>query len=428
MKSVIKHFLPLLISLTLLSQQYWFSIPSPTTKKLIRCHFIDTLYGWACGDSGIVIHTSNSGFSWVTQNTGITDPIDDIFFTSRFNGWAVANDFLFYGTKILRTTNGGNIWTYSRFPDTTVVFNAVHFIDSLTGFLTGFTGRIFKTTNGGINWTESYVDSLYCPFIYLFPKWRINFLTSQTGYIAGGQIDIQGIVWQTTNGGNHWFTYCVTPEPLYAVKPINASKVIAGGGDFEYGTITAQTYTAGFPWFYDTTTCFGVGRDLAFRTPSELWIPCSYSMKWAVNLDSGSLESDWLCIDTPDSISVYAAQFVTATFGFGFGDFGKIVKYNSAVIPVSENNSHIPKFSLRQNYPNPFNPYTYITYQLPEKTTVKIRIYDLSGREIRYIFENEKNSGEHKLLFDGSGLASGVYFYTVEAGKYRDSKKMVILK
>ncbi|MCX7878920.1 MAG: YCF48-related protein, partial [Ignavibacteria bacterium] len=239
----IKFVLPFLISLTLLSQQYWLSVPSPTTKKLQRCHFLDTLFGWACGDSGIVIHTSNGGINWIVQNTGIDAPIDDIFFTSRFNGWAVANDFLFNGTIILRTTNGGNIWTNSRYPDSSVVFNAVHFTDSLNGFLTGFSGRVFRTTNGGSNWFETYVDSLYCPFIYLFPKWRISFLNSQTGYMAGGQIDIQGMVWQTTNGGYHWFTYCVTPEPLYDVKAINASKVIAAGGDFEYGTITAQTYT-----------------------------------------------------------------------------------------------------------------------------------------------------------------------------------------
>ena len=412
------------------AQQYWLTVPSPTTKLLWRCQFIDTVFGWACGDSGVVIHTSDGGVNWTVQNTGIIFPaIEDICFTSRFNGWALANDFLFSGTIMLRTTNGGLTWTNYRFPDTTLVFNTIYFLDSLRGFLTGYSGKIFKTTNGGNNWYECNVDTAYCSFLYLFPKWRFGFLNSMTGYIAGGQIDIQGMIWQTTDGGNNWFTYCVTPEPLYAVKPINSLKVISTGGDFEYGVITAQSYNAGFPWIYDTTTCFGVGRDLAFRTPSELWIPSSFSMKWAVNLDSGSADSEWFCIDTPDSISVYAAQFVTPTFGFGFGANGKILKYNPAVISVSEKYGKVPSSNiLYQNYPNPFNSRTVIRYRITGRKEVSIRVFDVTGREIMYLYEGIREAGEHLVELNLTELASGLYFYQLSTGDFYQFRKMVLLK
>ena len=265
------------ITINILAQDYWVRVPSPTTKRLQRCHLIDSVYGWVCGDSGAIMHTSNSGLNWSMQNSGITSfYIDDIFFTSRHNGWALSNDYLFQGTMILRTTNGGQSWTNSRFSDTTVALFTIYFLDSLTGFMGGsYPGKIFKTTNSGANWNECRIDTAFCSILYLFPKTRFNFLNAQTGYACGGQIDIQGIVWKTTDAGSNWFTYCVTAEPLHSIKAINSNKVIAAGGDFEYGAWVSQTHN-GTNWFYDSTTCTGIGRDLAFRTPSELWIPCSF--------------------------------------------------------------------------------------------------------------------------------------------------------
>jgi hypothetical protein len=85
-------------------------------------------------------------------------------------------------------------------------------------------------------------------------------------------------------------------------------------------------------------------------------------------------------------------------------------------------------FSLFQNYPNPFNPETRITFSISEKSLVKLKVYDLLGREIKTLINEEKNTGEYTINFNAGDLASGVYIYMLEAGEYISSKKLILLK
>jgi len=91
------------------------------------------------------------------------------------------------------------------------------------------------------------------------------------------------------------------------------------------------------------------------------------------------------------------------------------------------------EFSLNQNYPNPFNPTTQIKYDLPSDSYVNISIYDVMGRKIKSLFNNNQTSGYHSLRWDatndiGEGVSAGMYIYTIQAGEYRSTKKMVLLK
>jgi hypothetical protein len=85
-------------------------------------------------------------------------------------------------------------------------------------------------------------------------------------------------------------------------------------------------------------------------------------------------------------------------------------------------------FSLSQNYPNPFNPSTAISYRLPVNSFVTLKVYDILGNEVASLVNEQKPAGEYKVNFDASGLGSGVYFYTLRAGNFVQSKKMVVLK
>ena len=85
-------------------------------------------------------------------------------------------------------------------------------------------------------------------------------------------------------------------------------------------------------------------------------------------------------------------------------------------------------FTLYQNYPNPFNPTTKIKYQLPEFSNVKLTIYDVLGRQIKTLVNQEKPAGNYEVEFDGTGLPSGVYFYRIEDGKFSDTKKFILMK
>ncbi len=86
------------------------------------------------------------------------------------------------------------------------------------------------------------------------------------------------------------------------------------------------------------------------------------------------------------------------------------------------------KFILSQNYPDPFNPTTVITYQLPVNSFVSLKVYDITGKEIMTLVNGSQNAGNHSVSFNGSGLASGVYFYRITAGIFTSTKKMVLLK
>lgn len=96
---------------------------------------------------------------------------------------------------------------------------------------------------------------------------------------------------------------------------------------------------------------------------------------------------------------------------------------------VVGNNNVIPtKFLLSQNYPNPFNPTTHIKFNLPEKTHVRLDIYDMNGKIVDAVITSILNAGTNDFVFDGSKLASGVYFYKLTTENYTDTKKFVLIK
>jgi hypothetical protein len=99
------------------------------------------------------------------------------------------------------------------------------------------------------------------------------------------------------------------------------------------------------------------------------------------------------------------------------------------VTGIKETGENIPAgFNLEQNYPNPFNPSTRISYQLPNASRVSLKVYDMLGREVSTLVNNEQNAGYHEVMFDGSKLSSGVYFFRMQAGNYYSTKKMVLMK
>ena len=86
------------------------------------------------------------------------------------------------------------------------------------------------------------------------------------------------------------------------------------------------------------------------------------------------------------------------------------------------------QFYLGQNYPNPFNPITTISFDIPEAGNVKLKVFDVSGREVKTIVNEFKNAGYYAVKFEAAGLASGAYFYRIEIADYVSVKKMIILK
>ena len=85
-------------------------------------------------------------------------------------------------------------------------------------------------------------------------------------------------------------------------------------------------------------------------------------------------------------------------------------------------------YSLYNNYPNPFNPSTTIKYDIPEQSYVTIKIYNITGEEVSTLLNEEQNAGRYQIQWNAAELASGVYFYRIQAGQFSDTKKLILMK
>jgi uncharacterized protein (TIGR02145 family) len=113
-----------------------------------------------------------------------------------------------------------------------------------------------------------------------------------------------------------------------------------------------------------------------------------------------------------------------------FNNFGFSVRClrGSATMIKSSELQTITSPNLAQNYPNPFNPLTTIKFTLPKSEYVQLKVYNILGKKVSTLVSNKLNQGNHIYIFDGKNLASGIYYYQLVAGDYREMKKMILLR
>lgn len=176
------------------------------------------------------------------------------------------------------------------------------------------------------------------------------------------------------------------------------------------------------------TTCF-----LAVE---GVTIPAPYNTLWSVNqlqfpivVEPQSAEKFWVNFKTDVFDTVTTTMIINANIPNLFVD---LVAYG---LPLSvESEKNLPQsYSLKQNYPNPFNPQTQIEFALPKQEFVKLKVFNVLGQEIKSLVSGIINAGIHKVIWDGKdknnqSVSSGVYFYRLETGNFRQTKKMLLLK
>jgi hypothetical protein len=95
---------------------------------------------------------------------------------------------------------------------------------------------------------------------------------------------------------------------------------------------------------------------------------------------------------------------------------------------INGNSNNNPKeFKLYQNYPNPFNPVTTLSFDLPKDIDIDLKVYDILGKEV-YKIDEFRKAGLNKIYFDGNNLSSGIYYYTLSAGSFKATRKMILVK
>jgi hypothetical protein len=103
------------------------------------------------------------------------------------------------------------------------------------------------------------------------------------------------------------------------------------------------------------------------------------------------------------------------------------IRYGSK-LSAPDNPTLADRYGLNSNYPNPFNAQTVIEYTLPDNSPVNLTIYDIKGQKISTLINENQSAGKHQIIWDGGNLSSGVYFYKLRAGDYRETRKMVLMK
>jgi len=145
-----------------------------------------------------------------------------------------------------------------------------------------------------------------------------------------------------------------------------------------------------------------------------------------------SIDFSYFTNDIPDNCKlIFIIDGPTSGTDYHKDSYFLLDDVNLTGIATSVNDENIipAKFSLEQNYPNPFNPTTKIQYNLPQNSFVNLKVYNAIGKEVASLINSVVPAGTHEVVFDASGLNSGVYFYTLKTGNnFVQTRKMILMK
>jgi photosystem II stability/assembly factor-like uncharacterized protein len=424
MKSLLIISLMILIYGSSSAQSGWFRINSVTTDDLESVFFTGENTGYAVGDNGTAIKTTNAGNSWFLMTVPTDKLLRSVFFCDANTGYIVSGDgYSFFIGDVYKTTNGGNTWNFQLLPKN-VHFYSVFFINSNTGYVSGYQ-TILKTTNAGNTWESQ-------TFTGLGLITSIYFTDANTGYAS--EFNNFKIL-KTTNGGNDWqinYTY----TGLVGFFGINFNDVntgIAVGGYRGYTgyAFISRTTDGGNNWTnyaFNNNDCFWSVR---FISPGTGYIAGGKTSVSTIMKTTNS-GLNWYTQATNANNFLYGIFFTNLNTGYAVGLNGTILKTTDGGGTLNGTDTgdyQIPsRFSLSQNYPNPFNPLTKISFDIPKQEFVSLKVFDLLGREINTLVNEVKTPGNYAVDFDGSNLPGGVYFYRIQSADFTNIKKLILLK
>jgi photosystem II stability/assembly factor-like uncharacterized protein len=403
------------------SQVTWEKVNFPTSPGGVHTLSLDPAgHIYASGDSG-TYRSMDQGVSW---NRIFPDQTiaGDFVFTSTGTIYALTLGFGPYPTsRVVESTDNGQTWIDQGLPSQRGIALAVDNHDRLLAAT--YDAGIYRSNKPG-TWDHILLDKPPFDCITVDPQGRIFAGTWDRGILRSTD---DGGTWATIKSGfpTDWPTITVEDVlvhfngQLYAAA--DSFDIIDGGR--ATGGIFRST-DLGDTWVDMTGNLTNASFDGITVSPTGDLFTSVYGNGMYRSSDNGE---SWVGIGSPP----------TNSFGTPIADPDGILYVGSDIglyrttrtTGVNESHGEIPTtFALRQNYPNPFNPSTTITFELPKASPVTLSVYDLLGREVTVLVNERRNAGVHEVKFDASGLASGVYFYRMQAGSYVDTKKLLLVR
>ncbi|HEY3250094.1 MAG TPA: T9SS type A sorting domain-containing protein [Ignavibacteria bacterium] len=373
----------------------------PANAELVTIAAIDTMIAFTGANistTAYIYKTTNSGTNWVQQFSQPNGHINTVWMRNALTGFAYGNPV---GGRwsLWRTTNGGSTWdsTGRYLPasgNETGYNNSMWCVGDTIIFGTNNT-RTYFSSNHGASWqiqstgTETNIFSIYWDF-YLPSR---LFAGSTSSFMNSSNFGSNWLIQQNVPGTGNIMGICSYTPGVYGITEtihlyIRSNKIYSGqyfsGNWAQFYTSPAGNYTFMFQKRNEPPPAIqGMGSMVAVR-------------------DNGGVSICFTC------------------------RWGGIRKLGNK-IPTS--------FSISQNYPNPFNPTTKIKFQIPARSAggaklsnAKLIVYDILGREVQTLVNEQLTPGTYEVDFEGTNLSSGVYYYTFSAGDFVETKRMVLIK
>ncbi len=379
--------------------------------------FIDANNGWVIGDSAKIFHTTNAGTTWLqVTNTGLASSarVSAVFFLNSNLGW-IASQTTGTGDVVLYTTNAGASWSLQSVNVPSTIFS-ISFIDPNNGWLTGGLGSIAHTTSGGNSPStldlhiETSWNMVSVPLTLSDYRKTILFPAAiSPAFAYSGSYTMQDTL---RNGIGYWVKYPDTQTvSITGTLRIRDTLLLASGWNMigSISTPIAVAQITSDPGGIVTSPFFGYSGSYtssdSIQPGKSYWVKVNQSGKLFLASSASTVNSSNRIKIIPSGELPPAAP----------GSQG-------AATPIPA------LYGLEQNYPNPFNPAATISFSLPSRSFVSLKVFDVLGREVSILLADELSAGRYARQWSAEGLPSGVYFYRMQAGSFNETKKLILLR
>jgi photosystem II stability/assembly factor-like uncharacterized protein len=401
-----------------------------------------------------VYKSLDRGLSW-TRTASVGNNFSFKLYKDKLNRIYSVN----YNSGIYRTTNVGSSWTridngflggtHSMLIDTSGVLYAG-----------GRPGTIYKSTNDGLSWIKLYQSNVSNSTV-------TGITIAPNGFIYAAN-EREGILKSTDNGVT-WIKV-ITDTQVWGSIPVAATskgEIYAGGSNYKLyrSTDTGNTWEDISLNFVHVKKIVVNPDDEVFLVTSEsIWklnpdfIPVelknftasvsgnSVDLKWGTATETNNkgfeierkqVQGEWESITfiPGNGTTTEPREYTYSDNNLSPGSYKyKLIQIDYDGTRNEENEIEVEinslpfEYALYQNYPNPFNPTTTIKYSVKEAGVVSLKVYDILGKEIATLVNEIKTPGEYTTTFDASLLSSGIYFYTMQAGGFSATNKLLLVK